>query len=257
MTTLDDLLREAGMGDADGDPLVVWRELRRRLGDRVAVIELYGLAGRARGLSPHEVPRNERLALSEAILPVLYPGHESTPGSRRDDGIEIVAYDESWPARFERWRDRVVEALGPVARRVEHVGSTAVPGLPAKPVIDVQISVTDESDEGLYVPALESIGLQLRSRDDRHHYFRPFASRPRDVHVHVCSVGGSWERDHLLFRDFLRADTAARHDYARAKDEAARWWSDDRIAYTEAKGTVIRRLLREGGDWSVNSGEGQ
>ena len=73
--------------------------------------------------------------------------------------------------------------------RIEHVGSTSVPGLPAKPIVDVQISVDDEDDESRYVPQLEEAGIQLRSRDSLHRYFRPFPDRPRDVHVHVCAAG--------------------------------------------------------------------
>lgn len=96
--------------------------------------------------------------------------------------------------------------------------------------------------------------MQLRSRDDEHRYFRPFPGRPRDVHVHVCSAGSAWEREHLLFRDYLRAEPATRDAYARVKEQAAAVWGDDRIAYTEAKGPLIRRTLRAADDWAVRSG---
>ena len=122
-------------------------------------------------------------------------------------------------------------------------GSTSVPGLLAKPTVDIQVSVTDVSDEDSYVPALAAIGLQLRSRDDFHRYFRPFAGQPREVHVHVCAAGSAWEREHLLFRNYLRDHPEARDAYADAKRKALEVWSDDRLAYTEAKGEAILDIL--------------
>lgn len=94
----------------------------------------------------------------------------------------------------------------------------------------------------------------MRNRDSEHRYFRPFAGLPRDVHIHVCDVGGEWERRHLLFRDYLRLDEAARHDYLKAKQAAAVRWSDDRLAYTYAKDAAIRRIERAAEDWARDSG---
>jgi GrpB-like predicted nucleotidyltransferase (UPF0157 family) len=125
------------------------------------------------------------------------------------------------------------------------VGSTSVPGLAAKPIVDIQVSVADLSDEQRYVPQLEALGVQLRSRDDLHRFFRPFAGRPRDVHVHVCAAGSEWERDHILFRDHLRKSPEARDRYVAAKRDAARMWSDDGWAYTDAKDGVIRELMAQ------------
>jgi GrpB-like predicted nucleotidyltransferase (UPF0157 family) len=88
-------------------------------------------------------------------------------------------------------------------------------------------------------------------RDDWHRYFRPFPGHPRDVHIHVCEVGSDWEREHVLFRDYLRADEPARDKYASAKRAAAAVWADDGIAYTDAKTTVILELLDAAGLWSA------
>ncbi len=77
--------------------------------------------------------------------------------------------------------------------RIEHVGSTSVPGPAAKPIVDVQVSAADLDDEAAYVPPIEAVGLQLRSRDELHRYFRPFRGAPRDIHVHVCHVGSALE----------------------------------------------------------------
>jgi GrpB-like predicted nucleotidyltransferase (UPF0157 family) len=105
-------------------------------------------------------------------------------------------------------------------------------------------------DESRYVAQIEQAGAQLRSRDALHRFFRPFAGQPREVHVHVCQAGSDWEREHLLFRDYLRSHADARDAYARVKREAARMWSDDRIAYTEAKTGVIVDLLDAAETWA-------
>jgi GrpB-like predicted nucleotidyltransferase (UPF0157 family) len=95
--------------------------------------------------------------------------------------IVIADYDPRWPARFELERERIQTALGALALRIEHVGSTAVPGLAAKPVVDIQVSVAGLDAETAYVAPLETAGVQLRSRDGLHRYFRPFPGRPREV----------------------------------------------------------------------------
>lgn len=115
-------------------------------------------------------------------MPDVWPGWTTTEGSERSgDLIKIVDYDDAWPARFERWRQLLRSALGEKAVRIEHVGSTAVPGLAAKAIVDVQVSVADLDDESVYVPQIEAVGLQLRSRDELHRYFRPFGGALRDI----------------------------------------------------------------------------
>jgi GrpB-like predicted nucleotidyltransferase (UPF0157 family) len=185
----------------------------------------------------------------------MQPGFEVVPGSDRAlDPIEIVAYDPKWPARFESWREKLAAALGPTARRIDHFGSTSIPGLPAKPVIDIQIRVDDMTREELYVPQIEGLGVQLRNRDDDHRFFRPFAGKPRDVHIHVCNLGSQWARKDLLFAAFLRQDAAARAEYLRGKKQAAAEWADDRIAYTEAKNQVIHSIAPRAEEWARQTG---
>ena len=213
------------------------------------------MAADSRGLAPHELPAAERNALRDLALPVMWPGYQIPQGTERpDEPIEIVDYDPEWPARFEAWRGRLSHALDDSARRIEHVGSTSIPGLPAKPVIDILITVRDPDLEDSYAPGIESCGVQLRSRDELHRYFRPFAGRPRDVQVHVCAVGSNWERRHLLFRDFLRSSESARDAYLEAKHTAARLWRDDRVAYADAKTEVIARLMSDAEAWAVDTG---
>lgn len=185
----------------------------------------------------------------------MYPGFEHTPNSERGlEPIEIVPYDPAWRQRFEEWRAKLAAALGPVARRIVHYGSTSVPGLPAKPVIDIHIGVDDMTREELYVPQIEALGVQLRNRDGDQRFFRPFAGRPRDVHIHVSDVDSAWARKDLLFAEFLRHDATARDEYLRGKELAAAEWRDDRIAYTEAKTAVIRPIAARAEQWALEVG---
>jgi GrpB-like predicted nucleotidyltransferase (UPF0157 family) len=240
--------REAG----EDDPFVVWQEMREREGARVTLIQLYELVAEPRGLKPHELPMAERRELAGRATPLMWPGFEYNERSkpRERQPVEVVAYDPGWAQRFGAWRGRLVGLLGPVALRIEHVGSTSVPGLVAKPVVDIQISVAELSDEDRYAPSCEAAGLQFRFRDDEHRYFQPPPGQPRDVHVHVCQQGSDWERVHLLFRDYLRSSADARESYAAAKREAARVWGNDRPAYTEAKTDVILGILDRAEAWA-------
>jgi GrpB-like predicted nucleotidyltransferase (UPF0157 family) len=143
--------------------------------------------------------------------------------------------------------------LGEFALRIDHVGSTAVPGLPAKPVIDIQVSVTDISDEDSYRPAIESLGLPLRGREPDHRFFRPSAGSPRTVHVHVCGAGSRWERQHLLFVDYLREQPKRAREYAQLKLGLAGRFRSDRTRYTEGKNEFIEETLRMADVWAANT----
>lgn len=248
---LEDRLHAADVRP-DASPVDAWRRLREVEGPHATVIDLYELVARPRGLAAHELPLQERMRLARSVMPDVWPGFEQTEGSERTgDLIQIVDYDPGWPGRYEKWRRWLRSNLGETALRIEHVGSTSVPGLASKPIVDVQVSVADLNDESLYVPHLEHAGLQLRSRDDLHRYLRPPPAERRDVHVHVCTVGSEWESRHLLFRDYLRTHPDACHRYAAAKRQAAAVWADDGIAYTDAKADVILTLLDEAATWAA------
>ena len=219
--------------------------MRATGGRRVTTVDLYRLAEEE---SNGSLTREDRAELWRLAAPVAFANFEVVPSSdRSEDPIELVEYDSEWPVRFEEWRRGLAAALGPAAIAIEHVGSTSVPGLIAKPIIDIQVSVADLDAEQLYVPQIEALGVQLRSRDDEHRYFRPFADRPRDVHIHVCRAASRWEREHLAFRDRLRADADARRRYADAKLQALTDFPDDRVGYTDSKTAVILDIL-EGPD---------
>ncbi len=202
-------------------------------------------------MAAHELPVTVRLSLARQAVPHMWPGFKITDGSERPSvPLIVVDYDPAWPQTYACWRQRICAALDPAALGIEHVGSTSVPELAAKPIVDIQVSVADLADESRYVPQLEQVGLVLRSRDEMHRYFRPPAGQPNDVHVHVCAAGSQWERDHLLFRDYLRAAPAACRRYAEAKRANIRRWSDDGWAYTEAKTGVVLDILEQATDWA-------
>jgi GrpB-like predicted nucleotidyltransferase (UPF0157 family) len=260
-STLDPVLArrlaEAGVDPADiGDPGEAWRRLRDRFGRRATLLDRYALEAVSRGVTPAQLSRDERARLAREVLVVQYPGLELTATSGRSaaDPVEVVPYDERWPGLFARWRQRLEKALGGAAARIEHVGSTAVPGLPAKPVVDVLVGIADVENEDAYVPAIESLEVALRSREPGHRYFRPAGDRPRIVQIHVCNAGGEWERERLLFRDYLRADGAAREAYARLKQELADSYRDDRLAYNEGKTAFILDTLEEAEAWGRRTG---
>lgn len=175
-------------------------------------------------------------------------------GQSGGEAVHLAPPDPSWPAQFDRVRGTILEALGSTALRVDHVGSTAIPDIPAKPIIDVQVSVRDLADEVVYLPALASLGWPLRLREAERRFFREPAGRERRTHIHVCQRGGTWERRHLLFRDFLRAHPDRARRYGRLKLAIADQYGDDRLAYTEAKGPFIDETIRLAEKWAVAVG---
>jgi GrpB-like predicted nucleotidyltransferase (UPF0157 family) len=158
--------------------------------------------------------------------------------------VQLVEYDPAWPARFEREASRIRAALGDRARRLEHVGSTSVPGLPAKPIIDVLLVVSDSSDESTYLPALESAGYVLRIREPEWFEHRLFRGPESEVNIHVFTEGADEVDRMLAFRDWLRTHEDDRLSYERTKRElAARNWKYVQH-YADAKSEVVEGILR-------------
>ena len=234
------------------DPAATWQVLVDA-GEGPSLFDRYDIEAAGRGITPEELSGDERQRLAVEFYAWRFPGLEMI-GEPSGHPVEVVRYRETWPRIFEAWRARLAEALGPTARRIEHVGSTAVPGLAAKPVVDLQVSVDDLDDEARYVPAIEGLGVPLRSRHDEDRYFRPPASEPRVVQIHVCTAGGAWERSHLLFRDYLRADAATRDAYGALKQRVAESYRAHRLAYTEAKTPFIREAMERAEAWADRTG---
>jgi GrpB-like predicted nucleotidyltransferase (UPF0157 family) len=157
----------------------------------------------------------------------------------RFDPIVIVEPDAAWPAEYERERVKIVDALGDLIVRIEHVGSTSVPGLPAKPIIDIDVQVPDSADEDAYVPALVSAGYRHVLREPWWNGHRMLVRTDGGVNLHVFQAGSPEPLRHLLFRDWLRAHPADRDLYANAKRRLAIATADDPDSYNLDKNAVI------------------
>ena len=165
--------------------------------------------------------------------------------------MHVVDYDPAWPARYESERARIAAALGTAATRIAHFGSTAVPGLGAKPVVDVLVAVEDADDEASVVAALVAAGYVLRVREPGHRMLR---TPERDVHVHLWATGSDDERRHLLFRDWLRRDEADRARYEAEKRRLAERDWPDMNHYAEAKSPVVGEITERAERWAADTG---
>jgi GrpB-like predicted nucleotidyltransferase (UPF0157 family) len=157
--------------------------------------------------------------------------------------IQVVDYDERWPALFEREAERVRGVLGDRALAVEHVGSTSVPGLPAKPVIDIDLTVADPADEPAWLPDLEAAGYTLVIREPDWYEHRCLKGPDTNVNLHVFPPGADELERHRRFRDRLRSHPEDRELYARTKRElAARRWTYVQ-EYADAKSEIVTEIL--------------
>ncbi len=176
-----------------------------------------------------------------------------TVGSLEHAAIAISEYDPAWPERFRAEAQRISAALGGRERCVEHIGSTSVPGLAAKPVVDILLVLDDPGDEGSYLPALEAAGYELRVREPGFWEHRMLRTPARDVHVHVFPPDTPEIERYLLFRDRLRENAAERELYEATKRRlAAEDWPTMQH-YAEAKTEIVEAIiarahLESGGD---------
>jgi GrpB-like predicted nucleotidyltransferase (UPF0157 family) len=165
------------------------------------------------------------------------------PVEQLNGPIYLAEYDPEWPRLFAREAERVRAALGEQAILLEHVGSTSVPGLAAKPRIDMLLVVPDSADEPAYVPALEAAGYVLRIREPDWYEHRVFKGPDTDVNLHVFSPGCVEIERMLRFRDWLRATPADRALYERTKRELARREWKYTQNYADAKTAVVEEIL--------------
>jgi len=157
--------------------------------------------------------------------------------------IILVEYDPHWPKAFEREANRVRSILGDKIIQVEHVGSTSVPGLCAKPIIDMLLVVEDSADEPSYVPALEAAGYTLRIREPEWFEHRMFKGPDIDINLHVFGSGTS-EIDRMLrFRDWLRSNETDRNKYAQVKRDLAKNKWRHIQNYADAKTSIVQEIM--------------
>jgi GrpB-like predicted nucleotidyltransferase (UPF0157 family) len=167
----------------------------------------------------------------------------------------MVAYDPTWPRLFAELGRELRDALGAVALRIDHIGSTSVPGLAAKPVIDIQVSVAAFDPLQAFKQPLERLGYVYRADNPERtkRYFREPPSRRR-THLHVARAGSFSEQWALLFRDYLRAHRDVAAEYEAVKRRLAARFQQDRAAYPDAKGPFVWEVIRQADQWAQARG---
>ena len=168
----------------------------------------------------------------------------------RTDRVVVVPYDESWPAEFKKIKDELLPAVGKYLTALEHVGSTSVRGLPAKPIIDLDAVIPDYGCFAAICRELSRIGYQqegclgIRDREA----FR-YSGKPHLMihHLYVCPRNSEELKRHLLFRDYLRIHPEEARHYGKIKLEAAALFPDDIDAYLEYKSPCVREILKRAG----------
>jgi GrpB-like predicted nucleotidyltransferase (UPF0157 family) len=171
------------------------------------------------------------------------------------DGRAVIDYDPVWPDLFAALGGDLRAGLGSIALRIDHIGSTAVPGLAAKPIIDVQISVASFEPLIAFRGPIESCGFVWRTGDDdlTRRYFRERPGRRR-THVHVRLAGSFSEQLNLLHRDYLRADPVRAGEYSVVKRSLAHLLLSDRQAYVDAKAPFVWSTIARAHDWAQLTG---
>jgi GrpB-like predicted nucleotidyltransferase (UPF0157 family) len=169
--------------------------------------------------------------------------------------VVIADYDPDWPLVFEILRERIAGALGPMAIAIEHVGSTSVPDMPAKPIIDMDVIVKPESLEKA-IAALEALGYRHEGNlgIDGREAFRWCADFP-EHHLYVCPEGSPAFRRHILLRDYLRVNPDAANAYAKHKRTQAALHPDNRSAYQDAKASFIESLVAKAEEMARSNGD--
>lgn len=157
--------------------------------------------------------------------------------------IRLAEYDSQWPHKYQQEAKRIRTALGPRALRIEHVGSTSIPGLLAKPIIDIVLEIADSGNEREYAPALEAAGYRLHLREPGWYEHRLFKGTDDTVNLHVFSEGCPEIGRMVRFRDWLRASREERELYAQAKRALADQEWKYTQNYADAKSTVVKEIM--------------
>ena len=160
--------------------------------------------------------------------------------------VVIHDYDDQWPATYQVHAGIIAEALGDSALRLEHIGSTSVPGLAAKPIIDILLVVPNSAEESAYLPQLLAAGYELRVREPSFDEHRMVRAPERDVHVHIFSPSSKEIARYLAFRNRLRECSSDRLNYEQAKRILAKREWDDTNQYAEAKSTIVEGIISRG-----------
>jgi GrpB-like predicted nucleotidyltransferase (UPF0157 family) len=161
--------------------------------------------------------------------------------------VVVVDYDPAWPQRYEMLRARIAETLGELAARIEHVGSTSVPGLAAKATIDVNVLLRTTQDRDVVIERLARLGYTHEGDfgiAGREAFATPPGYGVHDHHLYVCAPDWGGFNDQIAFRDYLRAHTRVADAYARLKRSLANKHRNNRAAYSDAKAGFVRAVLK-------------
>jgi GrpB-like predicted nucleotidyltransferase (UPF0157 family) len=186
-----------------------------------------------------ELSRADRAPSTEEEILAAYV----TPPKTLTGPVLIVDYDPDWPQLFAREEARIRAALGERVVLLEHAGSTSVPGLAAKPCIDIVLVVPDSADEPAYVPTIEAAGYELVIREPQWYEHRVFKGPDTNINLHVFSPGCEEVGRMLRFRDWLRGNTADRQLYERTKRELAQRQWKYMQNYADAKTAVVEQIV--------------
>lgn len=172
-----------------------------------------------------------------------------------EDQWRIAAYDPEWRDMFLEMGTQLRKSLGEIAVRIDHVGSTSIIGMDAKPIVDIQVSVVDFDSDDLYRHKIESLGFVWRkdNPDKTKKYFREMPGKRR-THIHVRLHGSFSEQMTLLFRDYLRVHPGDCKKYSKEKHQLMRLYKDDRPKYVEGKGPIVWEILHRAHLWSQEVG---
>ncbi len=163
--------------------------------------------------------------------------------------LVIVAYSDEWPREFQRECDALRAALAPLPVQIEHIGSTSVPGMSAKPIIDIMLGAPSLKDIESRMPLIAQLGYQflpeMRELMPDNRFFAKPATLPRRFHLHTVEFDGVFWRDHIAFRDVLRKDTKLAADYLELKSRLADEFKLQPKRYTDAKGPFINAVVQK------------
>ncbi|MBE3568036.1 MAG: GrpB family protein [Thermogemmatispora sp.] len=169
--------------------------------------------------------------------------------------VVLVDYDPQWPQEYAAERQRLLEAIGPWLVAIEHIGSTSVPGLAAKPIIDIMAAVAQLSHATSCIESLRALGYEYLPEVERfipeRLYFRKLRGEEHTHHLHIVEYDSPFWQRHLLFRDYLRAHPATAQEYALLKRALAARFPNDVAVYTEAKTAFIRGIEAKAALWSA------
>ncbi len=160
--------------------------------------------------------------------------------------VRVVPYSAEWPRLFEEEVRRRQPALGDVALDVQHVGSTAIPGMPAKPIVDIAVAIRRFEDGAACVKPLADLGYLYKGENGvpGRHYFVKGTEDARTHYLHMLEIDSDEWKEHLVFRDVLRTDRALAEEYAQLKEQLARRYPADRGAYTDGKSEFVTKVLQ-------------